>query len=103
MELIAGRSRGARAQLVPFAHNSIQPLLGLAIARKALLFVTKGRRMIMPPAIDYSGGMLDVQHFVEDDVFDEPFRNIARIEGLANRDGFVRGVVMAEDAAGAPF
>ena len=57
----------------------------------------------MPPAIDYSGGMLDVQHFVEDDVFDEPFRNISRIEGLANRDGFVRGVVMAEDAASPRF
>src|SRR6266705_2139236 len=94
---------GARAQFMPFAHNSIQPLLGLAIGWKTSLFFAKCRGVIIAPAIDYSGGMLNVQHFVKDDVFDEPRGNIARIQGLADRNGFVRGVVMAEDAAGLPL
>ena len=88
---------------MPFAHNPIQPLLGLAIGWKTPFFFAKCRGVIIAPAIDYSGRMLYVQHFVEDDVFDEPFGNVFRIQGFANRNGFVRRVVMAEDAAGAPL
>src|SRR5260370_42167600 len=88
---------------MPFAHYAVQPLLGLAIGWKTSFFFAKCRGVIIAPAVDYSGGMLNVQHFVKDDVFDEPLGNITRIEGLADRDGFVRGVVMAEDAAGAPL
>ena len=56
--------------------------------------------MIVAPAIDDPSGMFDVQHFVEDDVFDEPLGHVARIQGLADGDGIVSGVMMPKDATG---
>ena len=57
--------------------------------------------MIKTPAINYPCGMFDVQHFVEHDVLDEPFGHIRRVKRFTNRDRFVRGIMMTEDAASA--
>jgi hypothetical protein len=44
--------------------------------------------------------MLDVQHFVIEDVFDKPLRHFRRIESLANGYVIVDVIVMAQDTSG---
>src|SRR5262245_30489127 len=90
----------AGAQLAVLAYYSIQPVLRGLITREALLFRAKSRCVIVPPAINDLGGVLDVQHLVIEDVLDEPLRHVTRVERFADRDGVVDGVVMAENPLG---
>src|SRR5205809_649138 len=92
------RLRSPRSQLLAFADDVIQPFLRVTVPRKAFLFGPKRGRVVVAPAVDDASGMFDVQHLVKDDVLDEPFGNFPGVQGLANRDGVVRGVVVAENA-----
>ena len=83
-----------------FSHYAVQPLLCLLVPRVALFFGAKSRGVIVATAVDDAGGMFDVQHFVKDYVLDEPLGHLARIQGLADGDGIVSGIMMAKDAAG---
>ena len=94
---------GPGPQLLSLSHDMIQPFLGVLVARKAPLFSSERGRMVIAPAVDYAGGMFDVEHFVEEDVFYEPLRNFSGIQDLANRNGVVRGVVVTQNAAGSPL
>src|SRR2546429_9944885 len=84
------------------ADDSIEPLLGLLIPRVAALLGAKSWGVIVAPAFDDARRVFDVKHFVEQDVFNEPFRNFRRIQHLADGNGVGRSVVMAENAACAP-
>jgi len=53
-------------------------------------------RVVESAAVDDLGRVIDVEHFVEDDVFHDEFRDGRRIEGLADNDGLVGRVVVAE-------
>lgn len=44
------------------------------------------------------GRVIDVEHFVEDDVFHDELRDRCRVERFADHDGFVGRVVVAENA-----
>ena len=44
--------------------------------------------------------MLQVEHFVVEDVFDGISRHVRVVEDAADDDGVVRGIVVAEAAAG---
>src|SRR5260370_22113987 len=89
----------AGAHFMSLAHHSIQPLLGLLIAGKPLLFGAKCRRVIVATTVYNSSRMFDVQHLVKDYVFHEPFGNVARIKRLADCDRVVGRIVMTENAA----
>lgn len=52
------------------------------------------------PAASELDGVLQVEHFVEEDVFDSIERDAWVVEYAADDDGVVCGVVMAEAAAG---
>ena len=52
------------------------------------------------PASPQLDRMLQVQHLVEEDVFDGVARDARVVEDAADDDGVVRGVVVAEAAAG---
>src|SRR2546430_17222358 len=84
------------------ADDSIKPVLSLLIPRVAALLGAKSWSVIVAPAFDDARGVFDVQHLVEEDVFNEPFRNFRRIQHLADGYGVVCGVVMAENAARPP-
>ena len=92
-------SSSARTHFMFFANDSVEPFLGSFVTRKTLLFGSESGCVITAAAVDHARGMFDVQHLVEEDVFDKPFRYVTRIERLADRDGIVRCIVMAEDAA----
>ena len=92
-----------RPQFLPLPNYVIQPFLRVLVAGKALLFGSKSDRVVIASAVYYPGGMFDVQHFMEEDVLDEPLGTFAGIQDLANRDGLMRGVVMAQNAPGSPF
>src|SRR6266850_4002693 len=81
----------------------IQPFLRVLIAGKALLFSSKRRRVVIAAAVDDAGRMFDVQHFVEEDVFYEPFGDFAGIQDLADRNRVVRGVMMTQNASSSPL
>ena len=58
------------------ADDSIKPLLGLLISRVAALLGAKGWGVIVATAFDDARRVFDVQHLVEEDVFNEPFRHL---------------------------
>src|SRR2546430_10896079 len=82
-----------------FADDAVQPFLRSFVTWKALLFGSKSGCVIAAATIDDACGMFDVQHFMKQDVFNEPFRHVARIQGLADGNCLVRGIMMAENAA----
>ena len=55
-------------------------------------------RVIVPPAVDQTRWMFNVQHLVIEDVLDKPLRNIGGIQRLADGDAVVNVVVMTENA-----
>lgn len=55
-------------------------------------------RVVVAAAVDVFCGVGDVEHLVEDYVFDDVSRHIGRIERRADRNMIVRRVVVAEDA-----
>ena len=68
---------GARAQFLPFANDMIQPFLRVLVTRKTLLFGSERGRVVIAPAIDHSGRMPYVKHFVIKNEFDEPIRHLS--------------------------
>src|SRR5438132_1567902 len=84
------------------ADDSIEPLLRLLVPRVAALLGAKGWGVIVAPAFNDARRVFDVKHLVEEDVFNEPFRNFRRIHHLADGNGVVCSVMMAENAARAP-
>src|SRR6266576_7323350 len=92
-----------RPQFLPFSHYMIQPFLRMLVAGKTLLFSSKRERVVIASAVDYAGGMFDVQHFVKEDVFDEPLGNVSGIQNLADRDRAMRGIMMTQNASGRPL
>ena len=53
--------------------------------------------MVVSAAVDDLRRVVDVEHFVEDDVFHNEFRDSRRVERFAYDDGLVGRVVVAED------
>jgi hypothetical protein len=80
----------------------IKPFLCVLVAGKTLLFSAKRAGVVIAPAVDDASRMFDVQHFVEEDVFDEPLRYVAGIQDLTNRNRVMGGVMMAQNASGPP-
>ena len=91
-------SGGACARDAALARDAFEKFLRLTVKGEALLFGAKRVRMVITPALYEARRVLDVQHLMKDYVFDEPLRDIARVQGLTDDDGVVRGVVVAEDA-----
>jgi hypothetical protein len=84
---------------VPFADDAIEPFLRLFIAAEGLFVSAERRGVVITSAINYSGRVFDVEHFVKNYEFHKPLRNFDRIQGLADRDRVVRCIMMAEYAA----
>src|SRR5437763_13830120 len=84
------------------ADDTIEQLQRLHIPWVATLLGAKGWGVIVATAFDNARHVLDVQHLVEEDVFNEPFRHVRRIQDLADGNGVVCGVMMAENAARPP-
>ncbi len=47
-------------------------------------------------------GVVDVEHFVKNHVFDHVSRHVRRVERAADDDCLMRRIVMAENAVGVP-
>ena len=54
--------------------------------------------MVIAPSVVMDCRMMDVKHFVEDDVLDHVARNIVRIERAADDDRFVGRIMMSKYA-----
>src|SRR5207248_3717100 len=67
--------------------------------RITLLFGAEGFGVIAAATVDEPRRMFDVQYLVIEDVLDKPFRHVRGVERLADHDGVVDRIVMAEDAA----
>ena len=55
--------------------------------------------MVVTPAFDQPGRMLDVKHLVIQDVLHEPFGNVLRVKCFADRDAIVDVIVVTQNAA----
>ena len=88
---------------MPLANHQLKPFLGLLVSRIALFFGSKGSSMVIAPAVYYARPMLDVEHLMEQDVFDEPLGDVSGIQYFADGDGVMRRIVMAENAARGPL
>src|SRR5208337_1280635 len=93
------------ARLVDFPHfrllsENLQKLPGVFQFRKHLLFRAKFPRVHTSPAPPEFDRMLQVQHLVEEDVFDGIAWNARVVEDAADDDGVVSRVIVAETAAG---
>src|SRR5258706_11616649 len=80
----------------------VQPFLCVLVAGKALFLSSKRVGVVIAPAVNYASRMFDMQHFVKDNVFDEPLRNFAGIQDLTNRDRVMGGVMMTQNASSSP-
>src|SRR5437764_3943433 len=89
----------ARAQRAALADYLVEPALRVVVVREALLVGAEGLCVVVAPAVDEARGVLDVKHLVVEDVFDEPFGHIARVQRLADDDRVVDSVVVAEYCA----
>ena len=56
--------------------------------------------MYAAPACFHAHGVLEVKHLVVEEILDGAARCVGAVEGAADNDGVVRGVVVAEHAAG---
>ena len=66
---------------------------------RELPFVVPERRcVVVPAAVMVNRWVLDVEHFVVDDVLHDPTRHIPGVERLTYDDRLMRRVVMCEDA-----
>ena len=81
-----------------FADIPLDPLFGFKIVGKFLFVAFEGRGVVVAAAVYMFGGVVDVEHFVEDDVFDHVFWDGEGIERAADGNVVVRRVVMAEYA-----
>ncbi len=92
----SGRSCTQRAAL---PSGTVEPVLGLFVMREALFFCAKCFGVIKPPTVDQPRRMFDVKHLMIEDEFNKPFGHLSRVERLADDDGVVYAVVMAEYGA----
>src|SRR5205085_2425757 len=90
---------GAGARCASFTRDMIEPFLRFPVERVAFLFSAKGFRVIEATTIDKPRWMFDMQHLVIEDVLDKPFGPVRGVERLADHDGVVDGIVVAENAA----
>lgn len=54
--------------------------------------------MVVSAAVDDLGRVIDMEHFVENDVFHNEFRDRWRVERFADDDGLMRRVMVTENA-----
>ena len=79
-------------------YVSLNPAFGFFKILKFSLVAAERGRVIETSAVAVFGRVKDVEHFVEDDVFDDKFRHFPVVERFTNNHGFVRRIVMPEDA-----
>src|SRR5579864_7776569 len=72
---------------------------GFIQLRKEFFLCLKFSRMHTAPAAAQFHGMLEVQHFVVNDVFDRVARNSRVVEDPTDNYGIVRRIVVAESVA----
>jgi len=60
----------------------------------------KRRCVVVSASIVMNGRVVDVEHFVENDVFDDEIRHVRRIERAADDDRVVRRIVVTKDPVG---
>ena len=77
-----------------------QSAFGFVVIGKFLLVAFEGGGVVVAAAVDVFGRVVDVEHFVKDDVFDDVSRHIDGVKRPADGDVVVRCVVVAEDAVG---
>src|SRR5262249_29006341 len=70
-------SGGSGPHFMMSPNDAVEPLLGLFVTGVPLFFGAECGRVIMPAAVNNAGWVLDMKHFVEQNVFDEPLRDIA--------------------------
>src|SRR5579864_2949405 len=80
--------------------QALQEGIRLSHAWEKLFLGLKLRGMDAPAAAAQLDGVFQVEHFVVDDVIQHVPRHGGMIEDTADDDGVVRGIVVAEDAAG---
>ena len=54
--------------------------------------------MVETPAVAVFGRVKNMEHFVKNDVLDNELRHFFIVQRAAHDDGFVRRIVMTEDA-----
>src|SRR6266478_5365899 len=86
-------------ELFTFLHNA-QEFARLLQFREALFFRQKLPRVHASPTPTQLDRVLQVQHFVVENVLDGVARHARMVEDAADDDGVVRWVVVAETAAG---
>src|SRR5438105_6094326 len=89
---------GAGARCTSFTRDMIEPFLRFPVERIAFLFSAECLRVIEATTVDEPRRMFDVQHLVIEDVLDEPFGHVRCIKRLADHDGVVDGIMVAENA-----
>src|SRR5882762_5483498 len=80
--------------------NNAQEFVCLLQFRKVLFFCQKFGGMHASPAPPQLDRVLQVQHLMEQDVFDCVARHARMVEDAADHDGIVRRIVVAKAAAG---
>src|SRR5215210_7989547 len=89
----------ASARDMTLVSDALKHKLRLLVIREALFFGPERIGMIVATALDQTRRMSDVQHLVIEDVLDKPGWYVLGVERLADDDGFVRGIVMAQYAS----
>ena len=65
------------------------------IVGKSSFVAAKRGCVVVSAAVVVNGRVVDVEHFVEDDVFHDVIRHVRRIERAADDDRVVRRIMMA--------
>src|SRR6266404_9357245 len=86
-------------ELFTFLHNA-QEFARLLQFREALYFRQKFARMHASSAPPQFDRVLQMQHLVEENVFDGVARHARMVEDAADHNSVVRWIVVAETAAG---
>ena len=73
----------------------LNPTFRFVVIHKFLLIALESRGVVVAAAVDVFGWVVDVEHFVIDDVFDDVSGDRQSIERFADRDGFVGGIMVA--------
>src|ERR1019366_9712525 len=82
------------------SSNSSQKTFRIFQARKQFLLGAKVRRMHTAPSASHLHRMLQMQHFMIDNVFHGVPRNREMVKDAADNDRVVRGIVMAQHVPG---
>ena len=80
------------------ADVAFDPLFGFIVVREFLLVSFEGWGVIVAAAVYVFSRVMDVEHFVEEDVLDHVFWDGEGIERTADRDVIMRCIMMAENA-----